>query len=228
MYVLCPAPLILADLYTRAGFFGMFTLGMSITSLNFVFQNHTTIENLGHKTKLWTIAVIIPSRDILSQCSSPQNGDFPYITYPLPLPTERQAVNESTPIRTFLQFRDHPESQPTRDSQAVRNFGIIRLEPGENPWDLGPAGNFKSVMGNNIFEWMLPIKRSPCSKHENMESQFALGEAVERARIANGLLPPTERLSFKQENHPQPSMVEVTHRNQTIELNHLENTQMQG
>lgn len=175
----------------------MFSLGMSITSLNFVFANHTTIENLGHKSKVWNLAVIIPPREILLQCSDPANGDFPYITYPLPHPSERVSTAQSAPIRTFLQLRDHPESQPTRDSQAVRNFGIIRLEPGENPWDLGPAGNFKTVMGDNFFEWMTPIKRSPCTNHENMESQFALGKAVEKARKAHGLLPLAPQLTEK-------------------------------
>ena len=203
----------------------MFTLGMSITSVNFVFQNHTTIENLGHKTKLWTLAAIIPSRDILSKCSDPQKGDFPYVTYPLPFPSERQAANQSAPTRTFLQLRDHPESHPTRDSQAVRNFGIIRLEPGENPWDLGPAGNFKSIMGNNIFEWMTPIKRSPCCNHENMESHFLLGKAVEKARITYGLLPPTDGTVTKHDNQLGTNAVLGINSDHPMELQNLEDLQ---
>lgn len=66
-----------------------------------------------------------------------------------------------------------------RDEQARRTFAILTTEPGENPWDLGYWRNFKSVMGNNIFEWLLPLRHSPCCNHDSMISDYEYGPLIE-------------------------------------------------
>lgn len=56
-------------------------------------------------------------------------------------------------------------------------YAILQLDQGVNPWDLGSWGkNLGSVMGKNVLEWVLPIRRSPCCK----EMEF--GPAVEELR----------------------------------------------
>lgn len=64
---------------------------------------------------------------------------------------------------------------------------ILRSRPGENPWDRGPMENFKSVFGDRWYDWILPLKYSPCCNHDGSESQFALGPVVERMRKEAGL-----------------------------------------
>jgi palmitoyltransferase len=31
-------------------------------------------------------------------------------------------------------------------------------------------------MGNNILDWILPLRYSPCCRHDDPESDFSLGE----------------------------------------------------
>jgi palmitoyltransferase len=74
-----------------------------------------------------------------------------------------------------------------RDQQARRTFAILQAEPGENPWHLGYLQNFKSVMGDSIIEWLLPIRHSPCSRHDSMVSDYQFGPLVEELKRRYGL-----------------------------------------
>ena len=78
----------------------------------------------------------------------------------------------------------------SRDVRASRTFAILKMsEPGQNPWDLGsPLLNWETVMGTSIIDWLLPIKRSPCCSHEDSESHFFIGPAVDRLRADNSLI----------------------------------------
>ncbi|PBP16405.1 DHHC zinc finger membrane protein [Diplocarpon rosae] len=76
-----------------------------------------------------------------------------------------------------------------RDLLASRTFAILSMPQGSNPWDLGSRLlNFKAVMGTKMFDWFLPLKRSPCCNHEGTESQFALGPEVQRCKKRAGLV----------------------------------------
>ena len=141
-----------------AGLFTFFSLGMSLSSLQFVFLNTTSVENLSRQTKIWTLAVYMHGSPATPHCK-------PYrtITYPLIRP---------------------PLGTPFAPS---RTFAILHSKPGENPYNLGLYGNFTSVMGNNIFDWLVPLRYSPCCDHESSESAFALGPVVQRMREEAGL-----------------------------------------
>jgi palmitoyltransferase len=82
------------------------------------------------------------------------------------------------------------ERLSARDLNATRTFGILKtLEPGSNPWDLGSALlNLETVMGLNIIDWILPIRRSPCCNHEDPESHFLIGPAVDILRASYNLI----------------------------------------
>jgi palmitoyltransferase len=79
-----------------------------------------------------------------------------------------------------------------RDLQATKTFAVLRmLEPGDNPWDLGSfLLNWKTVMGNHVIDWVLPIRRSPCCNHEESESHFSVGPWVDLLRVNYGFLEP--------------------------------------
>jgi palmitoyltransferase len=67
-----------------------------------------------------------------------------------------------------------------RDLKASKTFAVLRMPQGDNPWDLGSwLLNLQTLMGTNIFDWLLPVKRSPCTKHEHQESHYAIGPSVD-------------------------------------------------
>ncbi|KAG8625427.1 hypothetical protein KVT40_007178 [Elsinoe batatas] len=54
-------------------------------------------------------------------------------------------------------------------------FAILCTPPGLNPWDQGNAANWRSVMGVTWYDWLLPVKMSPCCDHSSLESMYPLG-----------------------------------------------------
>jgi palmitoyltransferase len=244
------------------GFFGLFTAGMTGTSLSLVFRNLTQVENIAFGDKTHTLAILKPPSKELMRISPYMATHLSYseIKYPLengqihpqfPAPSpmsyavdgteiaippqyqtqisnsisvpprnlgievssemrgrdaegkpvqlpddvlERlnsagaQVLSSGFPIAKPAQSLEIPldeteeSRQPhsSRDQLANRTFAILRMEQGNNPWDLGSRLlNFQSVMGTNIFDYLLPIKRSPCCNHENQESHFQIGPYVD-------------------------------------------------
>lgn len=206
----------------RGAFFGMFTAGMVATSTSNALGNLTTIEHLNATTKVWQLAVIIPNG------IPAKNANYATVTYPLPIISEkpRAAIIESDNMSEgpsqSASSNSSPDPQSQRDSKAKRTFAILHLGAGQNPWDLGAYGNWKSVMGDNVLDWFLPIRRSPCSNHESSESQFPLGRWVEELRVKEGLLPqngirsPRPRATHRQERLARK-------RAKDIEMQELEN-----
>lgn len=139
---------------------------MTGSSMQFALLNTTTIENLTRTTKVYTLAVYMPR-------PPDPNSIPPFQTITYPLTQQISNSNHLTPPRTFA---------------------ILHTKPGENPWDLGPLGNFKTVMGNHWYDWLLPIKYSPICNHDRGESDFPLGPVVDRLREEAGIaLPPDKR-----------------------------------
>ncbi|KAI4149462.1 MAG: hypothetical protein LQ341_001306 [Variospora aurantia] len=155
---------------------------MSGSSLQFVLLNTTTIENLSRKTKVWQLAVHIP--DVPPRSAPPH---LRTITFSPPVPSS----SASGPASTALP----PE---------LRTFAILHSRPGENPWDLGPYRNFKSVMGDHWYDWLLPIKHSPCARHDWLESEFEMGPVVERMKREAGIVVgPPDPMETEEEKKPR-------------------------
>jgi palmitoyltransferase len=165
---------------------------MTCSSGHFALTNLTTIESL-NKYKAWQLAVYIPDRK-----KPPTMGvtgvPYPTVTYPLPLASEKPgtspAPSDSTNDETVQSENSHTDlpHHAERDARAKRTFAILRMEPGHSPWDLGVAGNWKSVMGTNVLDWFLPIRRSPLCNHESAVSQYKLGKQFDKLMSDNGLL----------------------------------------
>lgn len=151
----------------RAALFTLFTVGMAGSSFQFLVLNSSTIENLSRRTKVWQLAVHVPR-----PLDSAAAARLPTITYPLARP-----------------------NSPAEQAPQGRVFAILRSKPGENPWDRGALENIRSVMGKHWYDWILPIKHSPCRNHEREDSQFALGPIVDRIRAEAGLIHPLEPVS---------------------------------
>ncbi len=166
---------------------------MTCSAGHFALANLTTIENLNKRTKAWQLAVYIPDRQ-----KPPTMGvtgePFPTVTYPLPLASEKQntspAPSDTSNGETVAIENNHTDlaHHAERDARAKRTFAILRMEPGQSPWDLGAVGNWKSVMGSNVLDWFLPIRRSPLCNHESAISQFKLGKHFDKLMADNGLV----------------------------------------
>ncbi|KAI9875997.1 MAG: palmitoyltransferase pfa5 [Pleopsidium flavum] len=164
-----------------AALFGLFALGMAGGSIQLALINSTTVENLTRKTKVWQLAVRLPESYQHPPMAAPGEGSYTtslrIVTYPLP-PQPSTATHPPLAIGTHV---SSDRSAPVLiNPTPPRTFAILKSKPGDNPWDLGPLENFKQVMGKHWWDWLLPLKYSPCTNHESRESAFALGAVVER------------------------------------------------
>lgn len=149
-----------------AGFLGIFSAAMAGTAARFALGNMTNIDLLKRRMS-YQLAVRVP-------LGTPSSEHFMTVTYPLP---------RITPDGTLV-----PEPEG-RDGLARRTFAILRTEPGENPWDLGWRRNWVEVMGRSPLDWALPLRRSPCARHECAESEYPYGPLIAELRVRYGLDP---------------------------------------
>lgn len=155
-----------------AALFGLFTLTMTATSVRYILLNLTTVDYVKSKNIVHQLAIRVPR-------GTPPGQNYSVVTYPLP----------KIPDMTWSRSRQAAAAEPSsfRDQLATRTFAVVRTEMGENPWDLGYYRNWKSVMGNNIVDWLLPIRQSPCATYENNESFYEMGDLYPRLRARFGL-----------------------------------------
>lgn len=141
---------------------------MTGSSLQFAFINTTTIENLSRRTLVWTLAVHMPK------------------------PPETSTGFRTVSFSTATSGTQSDVSVEEHSSGVIKTFAILHSKPGENPFNLGPYRNFKSVMGDHWYDWLLPIKYSPCCDHNRRDGQFAMGSVVQRMRAEAGIANPEE------------------------------------
>lgn len=154
---------------------------MLISSLQIALRNSSTIESLDWGSKVWTLAILIPRPLDLDNLPPNSRPPFPVVCYP---------TSASQPGAAY-----------GGNNSSRRQFAILHTRPGENPFDLGdPFANLGEVMGHSMFDWVLPIKHSPCASHGRQDSMYALGPVVQRMKREAGLL---ETPARKSGNHSQ-------------------------
>lgn len=136
---------------------------MTGSSLQFALVNTTTIENLSRRTIVWTLAVHMPR------------------------PPETSTGFRTVSFSTAALATDSDARAGEQASGAIKTFAILHTKPGENPFDLGPYQNLKTVMGDHWYDWLLPISHSPCCNHDRRDGQFAMGPVVQRMRAEAGI-----------------------------------------
>ena len=164
-----------------AAFFGLFAFMMTATSMRYVLLNMTNVDMLGSRSKVYQLAVRVPR-------GTRSTDNFATVTYPLPkleLGINGEANKRSVP--STGEGQAGRPSREVRDGLANRTFAILRTEPGENPWHLGYLRNWKEVMGTTIIDWILPIRKSPCTNHESHESLYPMGRVLSDIRARHGL-----------------------------------------
>ncbi|KAI0805431.1 DHHC palmitoyltransferase-domain-containing protein [Xylaria sp. FL0064] len=178
-----PDPFFLAAIVIAA-FFGLFAFLMTATSARYIVKNMTNVDILSFRQKLYHLAVRVPR--------GTRSDRFSVIVYPLRksetgLSDRKGAVRRSTPNGREPDEQADALPANSRDDLATRTFAILQTAPGENPWDLGPWRNWKSVMGVNPLDWVLPIRHSPCATHDSSESLYRMDPILDQLRARYGL-----------------------------------------
>ena len=164
---------------TLGGVFCLVSLGMMLNSVHLALKNMTTIESLGGG---YFLAIHISDPAQHGAIANPDGVTQPQpyfrtITYPIP---PRKSATSSRNIPS-------PDPEATISSTTLRTFAIVPTKPGDNPWNIGPLNNLKSILGERYIDWILPIHNSPCCSHDNPESDYPLGLVMERLKREYGL-----------------------------------------
>lgn len=83
--------------------------------------------------------------------------------------------NQNPALRTVI----YPLTPQNRSDGQRHTFVILRTLERDNIWNTTRLGNLKSILGNSILDWFLPIQQSPCTRHDGM-AEFALGPDFQR------------------------------------------------
>lgn len=167
-----------------AAIFGLFAFTMTTSSMRYVLLNMTSVDVLRSGTKVYQLAVRVPR-------GTRSTDNFTTVSYPLPkleLGINGEANKRLKSGTTAGNDGSDGSRLNTRDGLATRTFAILRTEPGENPWHLGYWGNWTLVMGSNVIDWLLPIRKSPCVNHEGHEGFYPMGRVLANMRARYGLV----------------------------------------
>lgn len=169
-----------------------------MTSIGLASKNLTTVDNIGHQRRVMHIAVLVDSTQQrhprpmstghLKPTHESEDDEDPWqgtITYPL------NVIHDASSETTL----------PLPSSSPLRTFAILRTHPGMNPWNLGAFRNLKSVMGIHWYDWILPLRHSPCCNHDRGDSMYELGPDVERLKADAGLSSLSSRGKSRRRKH---------------------------
>jgi len=148
---------------------------MAGSTIQLALKNVTTIENLDKANRVYHLAVHVKTPESYFHTITYRQSGPPVTRPPL---TPSDEVAGPSPANTSL---TRPESS------SGRSFAILRTNPGDNPWDIGPLANLKSILGDNWYDWLLPFKYSPMCRHDYGDSEFQFGPAVEELKAAAGI-----------------------------------------
>lgn len=164
----------------RSAVFFFFSVGMAGSTIQLALKNFTTIENLNRTSQVYHLAVHVKTPDSYFHTITYQPSGPPVIRPP-PTPVEELTEPASAPsvnASTIL----------PPDSPNARSYAILRTNPGDNPWDIGPLANLRSILGDKWHDWLLPFKYSPICRHRHGDdSEFPFGPLVEELKAAAGI-----------------------------------------
>jgi palmitoyltransferase len=187
----------LAVIAALAGLFLLMSFGVAFEGIRLSCHNLTTIENLSKDMRVYHIAVYVKDFDT-GQLDSVYTGrnsgtgttlrehlaSYPSITYPF-------VDHQGTSADSNLQTGPYKEKLPSNTESGPRHprtYLILETKMGENPWELSPLENIKSVMGSKWSDWILPLKYSPHCKHHKHEDEFPFGPVLTRLKQEAGLI----------------------------------------
>lgn len=191
---------------------------MSYNTLTSVFQNTTTVDAYTRQNRIYHFAILMPdwhpyvqlehARRALTNpavSSLPADAAVPYATITFPI------------LDPSLQQRAQPPHKP-------RVFAVLPSPQGSNPYLLTSVlANWKEVMGTHWYDWITPLRHSPCKKHltqsavtgdreraeDTPSSMYPFGPIIENMKREAGLLPTIEK-SLETDRHGRRRIRERT------------------
>ncbi|KAF2232135.1 zf-DHHC-domain-containing protein [Viridothelium virens] len=160
-----------------SAFFAFFTFGMFLNSTHLAMKNLTTVEAIDKRHRTYFLAIALSRQPEESLSSTTTPSQVQTITYPL---FPKSSTNSSP--------ENNEKNMESTRSQS-KTFAIIQTSPGDNPWDLGPYENFKNVMGDRWWDWLLPLRYSPLCDHKSSISEFPFGPVVDSLKKEYGMIP---------------------------------------
>ena len=159
--------------------FFLFGIGMFGSTIQLTYLNTTTVENLSRRSKTHYIAVHLPRpEETIRQNEAAGNPPLRTIDYPRPPEEQAFILQQHGAVPTSSPSSSQPFT--TAPPKPQRTFAIIETTPGQNPWVLGPIENLKSVLGDRLIDWFLPIRYSPCTNHDSKFSMYKINPDVLR------------------------------------------------
>ncbi|KAI5812266.1 DHHC palmitoyltransferase-domain-containing protein [Pyronema omphalodes] len=122
-----------------ASLFGLFSLGMTLSTTQLILGNISTVDSLAAKTKVYQLALLDP----LATSLGPSAAGIGPVYNPV---TDEYVT---TAVRVWLPHDPKPGEQQ-------KCYAIVKTERGENPWKLqGWYPNFKESLGGPWYTWGL-------------------------------------------------------------------------
>ncbi|KAF2868086.1 DHHC palmitoyltransferase-domain-containing protein [Massariosphaeria phaeospora] len=153
--------------------FFLFTFGMTCNTLYQLSINLTTIESL--KTdSIYHIALRGPTPDNTPNISEPAPARLTRFGSPtVPRGYERSASHAPSTIPPFSK-----EGIVLEVNRNGNHYIVVRTESFQNPWKATAMENLRSILGDRIIDWFIPLGMSPCTRHVAREGQFEWGQVV--------------------------------------------------
>lgn len=141
--------------------------------------------------------VTSPSRDQTVDANKAVADNIVANTHPLQAPRSTYDPQSTSlfPPHPAIARTTPPASRGTDDNTGasgghgqaqyqpeIRTFAILETAPGANPFDLGAFANFKQVMGQSLFDWLLPLRASPLTDHSDPTGFYQFGRVVRSLR----------------------------------------------
>lgn len=164
-----------------SGLFLLFTGGLAGKSIQDLCMNLTTVDAIDYAKRTVFMAVKLKRGQMPPALPASSSSDG----------SGKDKRNIAVPWQGTIAYPFVTKGQPQSD-RTRETFAILCTPPGLNPWSLGPAGNWKSVMGEKWYDWFLPVKMSPCCDHSSLESMYQLGPAFRELLVDAGIEEPPE------------------------------------
>jgi len=144
---------------------------MTISNMQHLYANLTTVDAIDAARRTVYLAIRVRETDrspevpmehtdaVPASRQKPGERKNPFA------PRQHGNFDKGLPIAwtSTITYPLYNKNNSTLASRPV-TFAVIKTPPGLNPWDLGFMNNVKSVMGQNVLEWFLPLRLSPEAK----------------------------------------------------------------
>ncbi|GAB7345868.1 hypothetical protein MBLNU457_4116t1 [Dothideomycetes sp. NU457] len=146
-----------------AAVFFVFTGGMTVSNVQHLYNNMTTVDAIDAARRIVYLAIRIRDTDrspaIVEQPDSESHKYHKSGERKNPFaPRQHGNFDSGGPIpwEGTITYPLYNKGNSTPGRKPI-TFAIVKTPPGMNPWNLGFSNNVRSMMGPNVLDWFLPL-----------------------------------------------------------------------